>query len=276
VSLRGRHPLLYRAALAIGVVSVLALPASASGQAPSTATVTARDGPARWESSSGTLALGGRVTFTYPSGMSGHSLSFTNPPASPVCSPAWPTMVLGAPWTATCDFNTAGTYNFLCTVPQHTGMRGTIAVEGAPGGTPPGGTPPGGGYPPGGGPGGNTPGSGSPGQPQPVKVAVAHRQRGTTLRGSVTTTEDGSRLTVKALVSNRLLGKTPSRRKVSVGSLRKQVANAGKTSFALKLNRAARRALNRRDRLIVALRITVTPPGGQATTKTIKVTVRAA
>jgi hypothetical protein len=88
----------------------------------------------------------------------------------------------------------------------------------------------------------------------------------------------GSRLVVRALVSNRLLATSPPRRirKVSVGSLRRQVASAGKTSFAVKLNRAARRALNRRDRLTVSLRITVTPPGGTATTKTAKVILRPA
>jgi hypothetical protein len=179
-----------------------------------------------------------------------------------------------APWTTTCSFSVAGSYNFLCTVPQHVGMTGTIAVEGAPGGTPPGGTPPGGGYPP----GGEPPGTGDPGQPQPLKVTVARRQRGTTLRGSVTTSEDGSRLTVKALVSNRLLAKSRPRRirKVSVGSLRRQIATAGKTSFALRLGAVARRALKRNGRLTVDLRVSVTPPGGVATTKTSRVILRPA
>jgi plastocyanin len=277
VSLRGRHPRLYRAALALGVVSALALPASAGGQAPSTATGTARDGPPRWEANSGTLALGGTVTFTYPTGISGHSLSFTNPPASPSCTPAWPTAVRSAPWTTTCSFSVAGAYNYLCTVPTHTGMTGTIVVEGGAGGPPPGGENPpgGGGGGSGGGSGGNTPG-GSPTQPGSLSVKVARRQTGTTVRGSVTTSVDNSRLAIKVLVANRLLAKKPPSRKVSVGSLRKQIANAGKTSFAVKLNRAARRALNRRDRLVVALRITLTPPGGQATTKTARVTLRPA
>jgi hypothetical protein len=112
----------------------------------------------------------------------------------------------------------------------------------------------------------------------PPTVNVARRQRGTTVRGSVTTSVGGSRLVIKALVSNRLLATSPPRRirKVSVGSLRKQLPSAGKTSFAVKLNRAARRALNRRDRLTVSLRISVTPPGGTATTKTAKVILRPA
>jgi plastocyanin len=268
VTLRGGHPLLYRAALAVVAVSALVLPASANGQAPGTATVTAIDGPPRWEPSSADLALGGTVTFAYPMGGSAHSVTFVNPPASPSCSPAWPTAVLAAPWTAACSFNTAGTYYFLCGVPQHTGMTGTIVVAGPGTPTPPPPPPPPTTPPPG----------GSPSEPGSVSVKVARRQRGTIVRGSVTTSVDGSRLAIRALVSNRQLAKSRPRRirNVSVGSLRRLVASAGKTSFALKLNAAARRALNRRDRLTVNLRITATPPGGAATTKTARVTLRPA
>jgi hypothetical protein len=61
-----------------------------------------------------------------------------------------------------------------------------------------------------------------------------------------------------------------------VGALRKQVATAGKTSFAVRLRRAARRALERRGVLAVDVRIVVTPPAGGATTRTVRVTLRAA
>ena len=124
-------------------------------------------------------------------------------------------------------------------------------------------------------PGGSPPG-GSPSQPGSFSVKVARRQRGTAVRGSVTTSEDGSRVAIKALVSNRLLARTAPRRvrKVSVGSLRKRVPIAGRTSFAIKLSATARRALKRHGRLGVDLRISVTPPAGAAGTKTARVVLR--
>jgi plastocyanin len=265
---------LYLAALAAGVVVAAALTSSAQGggQPPPSASFTAGDN--YWyvtgtSSTTATIATGGSVTFISPTGNDEHNASFQGVGPSS-CNPPLPGPPTVAPWDATCQFNTAGTYSFVCTA--HNGMEGTVQVVAA--GTPT--TPPpttGPGTPP----GGNPPG-GSPGQPGSVSVKVGRRQRGTTVRGSVTTTMDGSRLAVKALVSNRLLTTSPPRRtrKVSVGSLRRLVASAGKTSFRLKLNRAARRALNRRDRLVVSLRVTVTPPSGPATTKTTRVILRPA
>jgi plastocyanin len=285
VSRRARHLSLYLAALAAGVVWVLVVSASAQGgaaQPPPTATVMAVDNA--WQADNGgttaTVAVGGTVTFSYPSGMSIHNVDFTQ--AQPTtctqtsgsntgAAPPLPSTPTGPGWAGNCRFDAAGSYAFVCGA--HAFMTGTVQVgdgSGGPPGSPPGtpGTP---GTP-------TTPGSGSPGQSQPLSVKVARRQRGTTVRGSVTTTVDGSRLAVKALVSNRLLTTSPPRRtrKVSVGSLRRLVASAGKTSFRLKLNRAARRALNRRDRLVVSLRVTVTPPSGPATTKTTRVILRPA
>ena len=285
MSLRARHLPLYIAALAVGAVLALVVSTPAEGgaaQPPPTATVTAVDNA--WEADNGgttaAVAAGGTVTFSYPSGMSIHNVEFTQ--AQPtICTqtsgggmgavPPLPSTPTGPGWAGNCRFDAAGSYAFVCGF--HAFMTGTVQVgdgSGAPPGSPPGtpGTP---GTP-------TTPGTGSPGQTQPLSVKIARRQRGTTVRGSVTTTQDNSRLAIKALVSNRLLATTRPRRirKVSVGSLRKQVAKAGKTSFALKLNRAARRALNRRHRLVVGLRITVTPPSGQATTKTARVTLRSA
>lgn len=275
MSRRARHLSLYLAALAAGAVVAIALASSAHGgaQPPPSASFTAGDN--YWyvtgtSSTTATIATGGTVTFTSPTGNNDHNASFQGAGPSS-CDPPLPGPPTDAPWSSTCHFNTAGTYSFVCTA--HAGMGGTVQVV-APGTptTPPPTTDPG--TPP---PGGNPPG-GAPGEPAPPTVTVARRQRGTTVRGSVTTSVGGSRLVVRALVSNRLLATSPPRRirKVSVGSLRRQVASAGKTSFAVKLNRAARRALNRRDRLTVSLRITVTPPGGTATTKTAKVILRPA
>ena len=273
MSLRARHLPLYLAALAAGAVVAFALSTSAEGgvQPPPSASFTASDN--QWTVSGGsgsivTIAAGGTVTFTSPSGNNPHNARFSNSgPAS--CDPPLPGDPESPPWTSTCRFDSPGIYSFICTL--HDGMGGTVSVvaQGTPT-TPPPTTGPGTSPP-----GGNPPG-GSPSEPGSVSVKVARRQRGTTVRGSVTTSEDGSRLSIRALVSNRLLAKNPPSRKVAVGSLQRQIANAGKTPFAVKLNRAARRALNRRDRLLVTLRITVTPPGGQAITRTARVTLRPA
>jgi plastocyanin len=283
VSRRARHLSLYLAALAAGVVVAFAVSASAQGDAaqpPPTAAVTAVDYD--WEADNGgttaAVAAGGTVTFSYPTGMSLHNVEFTqSQPAT--CTqtagsdtgavPPLPAQPSGPGWAGTCRFDAAGSYAFVCGL--HAYMTGTVHV-GDGSGTPPVG-PPGYPAPP---PTPTPPGSDSPGQSKPLKVTVARRQRGTTVRGSVTTSENGSRIAVKALVSNRLLAKSPPRRirKVSVGSLRKQVAAAGKTSFALKLNATARRALKRIERLSVELRIKVTPPGGPTATKTARVTLR--
>jgi plastocyanin len=275
MSRRGCHLSLYLAALAAGAVVAVAVsaPASDGAQPPPNATFTASNNEwtvAGTSSSTATIGAGGTVTFSSPIGNNDHNVRFSSSgPTS--CSPALPVNPQPPEWSSTCQFNTAGTYSFVCTA--HPGMGGTVSVL-APGTptTPPPATDPG--TPP---PGGNPPG-GAPEQPGSPTVKVPRRQRGTTVRGSVTTSVGGSRLVIKALVSNRLLSTSPPRqvRKVSVGSLRRQLPSAGKTSFAVKLNRAARRALNRRDRLAVTLRVTVTPPAGQATTKTATVRLRPA
>jgi hypothetical protein len=61
---------------------------------------------------------------------------------------------------------------------------------------------------------------------------------------------------------------------VRVGSQTKHPTGTGKTSFAVKLNASARRALHRRHRLAVNLRIVVTPKGGTAAARTVAVALR--
>jgi hypothetical protein len=56
-----------------------------------------------------------------------------------------------------------------------------------------------------------------------------------------------------------------------VGSLTKHSLGTVRTSFALRVNRAARRALQRRHRLAVTLRIAVRPDAGGTFKKTVAV-----
>ena len=127
----------------------------------------------------------------------------------------------------------------------------------------------------GGGGGGGTDPGGSPTQPGSTSIKFARKQTGTTLRGSVTAAA-GAKIVVTALVSNRYLSTSRPKKvkKVSVGSQTKRSTGA-KVSFAVKLSKAARKALKSRDKLSVTLRIVVTPSGGKATTKTVAVKLSA-
>jgi plastocyanin len=289
VSLRGLHPLLYLAALALGVVSGLVLPASASAQSPSAVTFTAvDDGSWDWETTGGAtstpLAFGGTVMVVSPSPGVSHNARLTGPMPAPSCMPDLPASSTPPPWSSACTFNTSGTYMLICDV--HNGMTSTINVDPPGGGNPPpsGGNPPPGGNPPGGGgSGGGGGGSGDPTGPGGTPTQrgapsfkVTRKQTGVVLRGSVTTS-GAAKIVVTALVSNRYLSTSRPKRvkKVSVGSKIIRRTSAGKASFAVRLNAAARRALNRREKLAVSLRIVVTPTGGRATTKTVAVAVRA-
>jgi hypothetical protein len=275
VSLRARQPLLYLAALVAGAVFALALFASAqvaSAQQPS-ATFTAGDNFWDWTGGDGSIAqiaTGGIAYFSDAPGGNPHNVAFFGS-QEPACT-GIPGSPIDTGWSGSCQFNSPGMYSFVCEA--HSEMTGRVDVVDVPGQPPPpGGTPPG--APPPGGGGGETPG-GSPTPPTSPRISVARRQTGTTLRGSVTTSS-GAKIVVTVLVSNRALSTRRPRtvRKVKVGSQTKRPAGAGKTSFAVRLNAAARRALRRRERLAVVLRIVVTPTTGQATTRTVAVRVRA-
>jgi plastocyanin len=295
VSLRARHPRLYLAALAVGAVLAVGMlvNASAASAQQQSATFNATDNVWDWTGGNGTTAsifTGGTVFFAN-GGNNPHNLFFTGPSQPSSCTqttgPANPPPILPMPgppttqdWTGNCTFNSPGTFSFLCQ--QHSGMTGTVQVVNPPpgGGNPP--PPPPGGSPPpggggsgggGGGTGGTDPG-GSPTQPGSTSIKFTRKQTGTTLRGSVTAAA-GAKIVVTALVSNRSLSTSRPKKikKVKVGSQTKRSTGA-RINFAVKLNAAAKRALKRKNKLSVTLRIVVTPSGGKATTKTVVVTLR--
>jgi len=305
-----RLPLLLLALLA-GTVAALAVPGSAPGTPPpSTASFTAQD--YAWHvtgdttSSTVTIAEGGTVSFGYPTGRSMHNADFSAGLAPSSCTqtagtqggtpPPLPTVPTAAGWSGTCTFDTPGTYTFHCDL--HHFMQGTVVVvdpnapppttggtTGTTGGTTgttgtgTGSTPPPSGTT--GGPGATTPsgttagGGSAPG----VRLSVAHAQRGSLLRGSVTTPAARSRIDVSALVSNATLAKHRLHgraRAVRVGERRLRSRAAGSTAFTVSLDAAARGALRRRHSLTVRLRVVVTPPGGRAVVRTVTVVVRRA
>jgi plastocyanin len=282
VSRRARHLLLCIVALVAGTVAAFAVAGSVGAAAPTTASIEAHDygfwDAANHSATTVTIATGGTVNFSYPSGGNAHNVDFGSGSQPTSCTqasgnnsgpvPPLPAFPTEQGWTGRCTFNTPGTYSFHCDM--HTYMTGTVIVEGTStttsGGTTSTGSP-------------TTPGStgGSSTSPLPTTaVTVARRQKGVVLRGSVATPAGPSQIAVTALVSNRLLSKhRPKKAKqVRVGSQTKRSTGTGKTSFAVKLNATARRALHRRHRLAVNLRIVVTPQAGPAAAKTVAVALR--
>jgi plastocyanin len=102
---------------------------------PMTASFTATD--YAWNASGGgstvSVATGGTVDFSYPSGHSIHNVDFGSGMQPSSCTvggnsatPPVPSSPQAPGWTASCTFNTPGIYTFHCD--EHTFMTGTIDV----------------------------------------------------------------------------------------------------------------------------------------------------
>jgi plastocyanin len=206
-----------------------------------------------------TVAPGQTVTFGYPAGTSTHDIHFTgNQPSS---CPGQPTFPQRKGWTATCTFDAAGSYPFVCDV--HPQMQGTVVVANpAPPtptvtptpdpGTDPVATPGATATPP-------APGAGPAPTAKPattLKVKLASKQKGTRLRGTVTVAQSASRLEV-----------TVKSGKTKVGTWLKRSTRKGTVTFSVPLNAKARRALKVKRRLKLAVTVALTPPGGKLLTK---------
>jgi plastocyanin len=273
------------AALLAGTAAAYAVcgPAAIGASAPSTAAVTAVDFD--WSMPGATdytdtIAAGGSVTFSYPAGVSIHNVDFTGGGPTACTQTAGSTVGAVSPlpatpeapgWSGTCRFDTPGTYLFVCD--NHTYMKGAIVVEGrgttttttsssttATGtSTVPGDQTPGSGS--------STP-SGSSSSAARPRVNVAHRQRGTVLRGTVTTPAGRSQVSVTAYLAGH-------GSRTRIGSQAKRSKGTGTTTFAVKLDPVGRRKLQRAHHLAVDLRVVVTPAAGRpVTTKTVAVALR--
>lgn len=228
-----------------------------------------------------TIALGGTVGFSYPSGNSQHNVVFTGlqpsscqvttGPPSGVVSPL-PNSPSGPGWVGQCTFPATGAYPFVCGL--HSNMSGSVTVARA-GGTPPPPPqpPPPPPPPPGPPPPPAPPARGSTG-PAASALRLAKNQRGLAIRGSVRVTKAGSRLLARAYARRKALHGGASRVQLQVGRLSRRPVGAGRVAFTVKLNSVARRALRRSGRLAISLRLTVTPPTGTAYTATRTVILR--
>jgi plastocyanin len=204
-----------------------------------------------------TIAAGGHVNFTYPTGASRHNVVFPDrrptdcgisegPEGTTAALPAAPSP---PGWEGGCDFDVAGTYAFVCGL--HRSMTGSVTVV-QTGASPP---------PP--------PDRdvelpvGPDAESTAGDLTVALRQRGYGVRGSVLVARGSARLVAQAFARRKaLFAGSRSTREVAVGRQFLPSVGGARATFAAPLNRTARRALRRNGRLLVKLRLTITPAEG--------------
>jgi plastocyanin len=237
--------------------------ASAQRQAP---TVTAHD--YYFEAPDGsrtpasvTIVPGGAVSFDYPVGASQHDVHFLAGPAAPSCTGA--NAISQAPfdsagrsatpqgpgWSGTCAFSTPGDYSFNCTLHPST-MYGTVHVGSGP-----------------------SSGSGSGNPATAVRaIVVPSVQHGIAVTGTVTLANDGSKLVVGVYAAHSLLAVAHS---VLVGETVATALPAGRHSFRVALNGAARRALRRHRRLALKVKLSVSAGSQPAVAVTRHLTLTA-
>jgi hypothetical protein len=92
------------------------------------------------------------------------------------------------------------------------------------------------------------------------------------VQGSIAMARAGSRLSVTLLAKPSALSRR-GRAQVRVGGVTR-TANAGTATFSVTLSRAARKALARRGRLALTVRIAVTPLSGTPFRATKTVTLK--
>jgi plastocyanin len=259
----GARPRERRARLLFAVPLVLALvllPAAASSAEPTIEAAAGAYGSYYWSPSSAQTAPGGTVTFKNPSGSVLHGVTWSGGPETPNCSNV-PINDGKTSWTGSCTFAQAGTYSFYCSV-HPTEMKGTITASSAGTGTNP--PPPG------------PPGS-QPGGPALQALNIAKDQRGTHVKGSVDVSQAGAggRLQVDLFATRAKLFGPGHPGRMRVGRLTRSSLSEGHVSFTVSLKGVARRALHRDERLPLQVKVTVTPPQGDALRRTRAVILHA-
>ncbi|HEX5307982.1 MAG TPA: plastocyanin/azurin family copper-binding protein [Solirubrobacteraceae bacterium] len=214
-----------------------------------------------WSNSAQTVIAGESVKFANPYSEVPHGLKFTSGPATPACSgiPAAAGEASGATsWHGECSFATPGTYTFICTV--HPGeMKGTITVSANGTTTVTTTTTP-------------TPTTTTPSQPTvPVSPLVGApllraSQRGGVVKGALAIAKAaaGDELEIDVLARTSALSHRRTPAHTRVGHLSRGSVKAGRLSFSIRLDANARRALARRHRLALTVRIVLTPIYGEA------------
>lgn len=180
-------------------------------------------------------------------------------------TPTTTTSTTTTPTTTTPTTTTPTTTTPTTTTPTTTTPRATTSTEPSGGGastaTTPGSieTPP-------------PPGGGSP----LTTLALANAQHGDVVHGTVQipAADGGARLEVELLAQGASLAKVKRGGSSRVGRFLRPSAPAGKVSFTVSLDPAAKRALRRRHKLALTVRIVITPKHGPAMTLTRSVIAR--
>lgn len=208
-----------------------------------------------WKPAAVTSAPGASVAFRNPGYVVPHGVHWTGGPEKPSCSGV-PVDSSGTSWSGSCTFAQAGSYTFVCTVhPEE--MKGTITVVSGEATPAP------------------SPGAGEPPPPEDQVVEalrLAKSQQGSAVRGSVATSAAavGGGLTIELEAKAAAL-EGRAKRMVGVGGLARTLARAGRQPFTVRLKASARRALQRRGRMSVKVKIVVSPATAPAVTMTGRV-----
>jgi plastocyanin len=223
----------------------------------------------RWQPAQATIAVGGSVTLSNTTAVP-HGVEWRSA-VKPSCEegagkvPVGSTPAAsGTSWSGSCSFSQAGSYTFYCTV-HGASMSATITVAPAGGTTAT--------TSPTESPAGGTTTATAP-QTSPAASALqalklSGHQHGGSVHGSlvIASAGAGARLQVDLLARRSALqGRSAhaSAGKVRVGRLIRSSLTAGRMSFAVPLDRRARRALRRHGQLALTVRILLTPAQGQA------------
>jgi plastocyanin len=301
------RPRRFTVALALAALTgaaVAVLPSiSSSAATASSATVTGLD-TLMWSPVAVTISAGGSVTFTDPSKSVPHGVVWKSGPETPACSGV-PIDEGRTDWTGSCSFEDAGTYEYYCWV-HGMNMSGTIYVEGAGGSTTGTGTattgttnttsstptsststePSQGGSMT----GMSMPGPGTTSAPEPAGTSPASARgeprdslvggalrlqthQRASVRGSLEVARAGSSLRISLLAASIATHGRGSRApaELLVGRLRRSSLPAGRASFEVSLNGLARSLLERRGRLALSVRITLTPPSGASVVRSLAI-----
>lgn len=203
---------------------------------------------------------------------------------APTCSGV-PTTAM-TKWEGACKFEQPGTYKFESSTLFNEGgsldyTRYEIVVEGAAAGTTPtmttpvtttapttttGPTAP------------SEPSHGSPLEGGSKALELAGSQRGSTVHGSIEVSQAGSggRLEVGLFAAGASLAKTGRRAQVPVGRVVRSSLKAGSVSFSVPLSARGKASLRRQRRLVLTVRIALTPRHGAAVRITRVVVVHGA
>lgn len=259
------------------------LPGVASSE--TTPTINATEEPGytetsfHWTPSQVDVASGGTVRFVNGSMTVPHGIVWSGGPVTPTCEASVPVGATssGTNWNGACTFAQAGTYTFYCSV-HGPNMSGSVVVTSTGATTTTTGTtttPP------------MTTSTGATTPPPSSKqsplagplsqvLKLAKSQRGGSVHGSIAISNAGAggRLEVDLFAQSAALAKAKRRAPVRVGHLVRSALSAGKLPFSVRLNARARRAIRRRRRLALTVKVIVTPAHGEPVTATRAVVER--